>query len=168
MRKLFALAVLCASSALAQSDTFTVSYSATLAGATTALSIQLPDTGSYQVEVIDATAQCSAACPIRLERNGAAAVANGSTINAVAPAALNPETTPAALQTTPNVNAFSGSGVPAGTVVSPVWTIPAGGILPLGGGRVLTGSGGTTNYILRIPTSYTGDVTLYFTLRVRR
>lgn len=168
MRKLFALGAVCAGSAFAQLDTYTVSYSATLSAATTAISIQLPTTGSYQVEVVEATAQCSAACPIRLERNGTAAAANGSTINSVSPVAVNPETTPPELQAAPNANAFSGSGIPIGTAVTPTWIIPAGAILPFGGGRVLSGSGGGTNYIMRIPTSYTGDVTLFFSIRVRR
>jgi hypothetical protein len=168
MRKLFALAVLCAASAFAQMDTFTVSYSATLSAAQTAVSIQLPTSGNHQAEIAEVTVGCSAACPVRLEINGSAATANGSTINSVSPQALNPESTPSALQTTPNFNAFSGSGIPSGTAITPTWTIPAGAILPFGGGRVITGAGGAKNYIVRVPTNYTGDIQIFISVRSRR
>lgn len=168
MRKLFALAVLCAASAFAQKDTFVVSYSATLAAAQTAVSIQLPTSGQQEAEIAEVTVGCSAACPVRLEINGAASTANGSTINSIAPQALNPESTPSALQTTPNFNAFSGSGIPSGTPITPTWTIPAGAILPFGSGRVLTGNGGAVNYIVRVPSAYTGTIQIFISVRSRR
>jgi hypothetical protein len=148
-------------------DLYTVAYKATISGAQTAVSVQLPAKSS-QTEILEATIQCSATCTIRMESNGAASVVNGSSIVAITPVALNPESTPADLIITPNVNAFSGSGIPVGTQVGPTWTIPAGGLMPFGSGRIMIGNGPNVNYIIRVPTAYTGDVAVYLSLRVRR
>lgn len=172
MRNILARAGVCllmlTSACLAQTDIFTISHTATLSGASTALSVALPDAGANVVEIVEVTAGCSAACSIRLENNGAASTANGSTILAVTPVPLNPESTAAPALASPKVRAFSGSGIAVGTAVGPVWDVPAGAILPFGGGRILIGFGGATNYTIRVVGSYTGSVDLYFSVRVRR
>lgn len=164
LRILCALALVCLP-ALAQ-DIYTVPFSATLDAAGMALSVQLPATGSYQAEILEATVGTSAACKVRLERNGAAATAGNATAATIV--ALNPETTPAALQATPNITAWYGANIPAGTPVTPSWTLPAGSILPFGGGRILSGSGTSRNYIIRVVSPCTGTVDLFFSVRVRR
>ena len=164
-RLILALAAVCLP-ALAQSDIFTVSHVATLASAGTALSVQLPATGSHQLEILEATVSSSAACRVRIETNGNAAT--GSNATAATITALNPETTPSALRTTPNFTAWTGANIPAGTAVTPPWTLPAGSIVPFGRGRILTGSGANRNYILRVVSPCTGDVTLFLSVRSRR
>ena len=158
----FALAL----SALAQSDLFTVSYSTTLAAAGTALSVQLPATGSHQLEILDATVGSSAACSFRIETNGLAATGSNATAATIVP--VNPETTPSAIQAAPNFTAWYGTNIPAGTAITPSWSIPAGAIVPFGAGRTLSGSGTARNYILRIVSPCTGDVKLMITARSRR
>lgn len=164
-RIILALAVVCLP-AFAQSDIFTVSYATTLAAAGTALSVQLPATGSHQLEILEATVGTSAACSFRIETNGNAATSGNAT--AAVATALNPETTPAALQTSPNFTAWYGANIPAGTAITPTWTLPAGSIVPFGTGRILTGNGTNRNYILRFPSPCTGDVRLFFSVRSRR
>ena len=168
LMKCLALALVCALGAIAQTyDIYTVSYTVTLSGAQTALAVQLPSTGTNRTDVMQASVQCSAACPIRLEINGAAA--NSGNATAATVVALNPESTPASLVTTPKVEAWTGTGVPTGTAVSPIWTIPAQALVPFGGERVLvTQSGVNSNYIMRVAQNYTGEVKLFFSLRVRR
>lgn len=163
-RLLLALVFVCP--IFAQWDDYTVSFSATLSAAGTALSVQLPATGDQTVEVTEATVGTSGSCVIRLERNGAAAT--GVNATAVTAVALNPESTPAALQTTPKFTAWSGTGIPAGTAVTPNWTLPAGAIMPFGGGRVLMGAGTSRNYILRVVSPCTGTVSLFFSVRSAR
>lgn len=168
LSKCFALALLCAFGASAQYwDRFTTSYSVTLAGATTAFAVQLPSTGTHQTEILETGVQCTADCPLRFEVNSAAASALNATAGTVV--ALNPESTPASLVTTPNIQAWYGTGVPTGTTVLPTMTYPANAIVPFGSGRILsTKSATNVNYIIRVPTNYTGTITIYFSLRVRR
>lgn len=165
--RLLVMALVCALGAYAQAyDTYTISYTAVIEAGTTALAVQLPATGNNQTEVADVSAQCSAQCSVRFEVNGAAA----STDNAAAATitALNPETTPSALVTTPKITAWYGTGVPTGTVVSPNWTLPAGALVPFGSGRILATRSGNTNYIIRLAANYTGTVTFFYSVRVRR
>lgn len=164
-RLIIALAGVCLP-ALAQSDIFTVSYSATLSAAGAALSVQLPATGSHQLEILEATVSSSAACPFRIETNGNAAT--GSNATAATITAVNPESTPASLQSAPNFTAWYGANIPSGTALTPTWTLPAGAIMPNGGGRILTGAGTNRNYILRFPSPCTGDVKLFLSVRSRR
>jgi hypothetical protein len=152
--------------AFSQSDVFTISYSATLVSAGMALSVQLPATGSHQLEITEATVSTSEACAFRVETNGAAASGSNATAATIAP--LNPETTPTARITAPNFTAWYGANIPAGTAVTPTWTLPAGAIMPLGGGRILTGSGSNKNYILRFPSPCSSTVSFYFSVKSRR
>lgn len=170
-RILFAMAALCLTAAGQSYDSYTVSFSTTLAAAGTALSVQLPGAGSNVTEVSELTVQTSDACLVRLERNGNAATTGNATAATIV--ALNPESTPASLDSgrggTPKVTAWFGTNIPTGTPVSPNWTVPAGAILPFGGGRIMnTVTGLTSNYILRILSPCTGNVALFFSVRVRR
>src|SRR5688572_9398401 len=89
------VALVCAIGAFAQSyDRYTVAYSVTLAGATTAFAVQLPSTGVHQTEIVEFGLQCTADCSLRFENNGNAAT--GSNATAATVTAYNPETTPAA------------------------------------------------------------------------
>lgn len=164
-RLLFALLAVCLP-ALAQSDMFTVSYSTTLSSAGMAVSVQLPSSGSHQLEIVEATVTSEESCAFRVETNGAAAT--GSNATAATISAYNPETTPSARISSPNFTAWYGANIPAGTAVTPTWTLPAGIFLPLGGGRILTGSGTDKNYILRFPSPCSGQVTFFFSVRSRR
>jgi hypothetical protein len=162
------LACVCALGAIAQVyDTFTVSYSVSLSGATTALAIQLPSTGTHRTDVVGAAIQCTAACPVRFEVNGDAATAINSTAATIT--SFNPDSTPTAIVTSPNFTAWHGTGVPNGTAVSPTWTVPAGALVPFDTDRMLVTRAGTNvNYIMRIPTNHTGTVTMHFKVRSRR
>lgn len=166
MKRILCVLALVCLPAFGQADIFTISHSATLSAAGTALSVQLPADGSHQTKILEATVASTAACAFRLETNGAAATAINATAATIV--AVNPETTPAALRATPNITAWTGSGIPAGTAISPTWSIPAGAILPFGGGRILSGSGADKNYILRIVSPCTATVTLYLSVEVRR
>lgn len=162
------LALVCSVGAFAQIyDHFTVSYTTPLSGATTAVAVQLPLTGSYGAEVVDVSVQCSAACPIRFEVNSETAAGAGNS-TALPVVSLNPDSTPAALVATPNLTAWVGPNVPAGTVVSPVWNLPPGALVPFGGGRLMVSRTTPVNYIVRVPTNTTTTVTFYFLVRVRR
>lgn len=165
MRYLIALVFVCLP-AFGQWDMYTVSFSATLSAAGTALSIQLPATGDNTVEITEATVGTSGVCKFRLERNGAAATGVNATAATIV--TLNPESTPIALQTTPKFTAWTGTNIPAGTPVSPSWTLPAQSIMPFGGGRVLAGSGTGSNYIIRAVSPCTSTVDMFFSVRARR
>jgi hypothetical protein len=174
MRKIFALALLCAGSIFAQADIYTVQTQLTLPASTAgALSVQLPTTGANQSEIIEAIAQClDTQCDIRAEVNGAgASVGTGATQET--PAALDPETAPAT-PISSRITAWSGTGttIPAGTPIgspSTGWRSGATGIMSFGGGRRLTGAGQTRNYTLRVLGTHTGTVVrLYISVRVRR
>jgi len=170
--KTFILAFLFVSLCSFAQHTYTISHSTTLSASGTALSVQLPATGSNFVEVVEATVGLrDGACQIQLERNGAAA--SGSNATAATIVALDPETTPADLDParggTPHFTAWYGANIPAGTAVSPPWKLPAGAIMPFGSQRRMTSrSGMTSNYILRIVSPCTGTVDLNFVVRVRR
>lgn len=162
-----AMLLLCLCAAFGQTDTYTVTYEVSLEDAVTALAIQQPASGSFQIEIVDWSVQCSANCSIKFESNGAAAtVGNSTAANVVA---LNPESTPADLVTTPKATAWYGSGVPAGTQVSTSWTLPGGSIVPFGSTRILSAKTGVnSNYIMRVAANYTGSLKVLVTLRARR
>jgi hypothetical protein len=162
-------------SAYAQSDVFTASYSVALSNETAALSLQLPASANSDVRVLEATAQIiGGTCDVRIEVNGAAAsVATGATAISLAP--MDPEIAGAHLGTVGNrLQAWSGkaAAIPTGTYyLSPStgWRIPSGGLIPFGGGRNLSGGGGTRNYIMRVLTGCTAtEARLYISARVRR
>jgi hypothetical protein len=166
--KCIALALVCALGAVAQTyDNFSVSYTVTLSNAQTALAIQLPAAGSNRTEITSLSVQCTANCPVRFEVNGAAANVGNATAESVR--SINPESTPDAVVSAPAIQAWSGTGVPVGTVVSPVWVLPASSLVPFGGERVLiTKTGVNVNYIVRIPSNHSGQVSFFVGLRVRR
>lgn len=175
MRKLLALAALCALPALSQWDVHIVPFEfVAVASGSPAVSIQLPAGVVVNSSVItDVTVQSlDFACDVKQEVNGAAAsVGTGATALTISP--LDPESIPATYgSVSTRVQAWSGSGaaIPSGTVVSPPsgWRVPANGLLPLGG-RTLYGTASTRNYILRFtPVSYPATIRGVATVRVRR
>src|SRR5688572_3273376 len=104
-------------------DNYTVFFSTQLIVLSdVAISVQLPETGQHQAEVTEVSIGCSDFCNLRLERNGApASEVNATAISLVA---FNPETTPAELLANPNLTAWYGPDIPAGTPVTPTWRIP--------------------------------------------
>jgi hypothetical protein len=168
LARVFALALVCALGAVAQYDTYTISYSAAIDSATTALAIQIPS-GQHITEVEEVSAQCigTAPCFVRLEINSATITTDNATAATIQ--ALNPETTPAALIATPNLRAYFGTNVPVGTIITPEWRLPANALVPLPSGRRLTTRpSGSSNYIVRVSQAYTGTVLLFMQVRVRR
>lgn len=170
-RLTIALLAVCLSAVAQQSDIFTFSYAEAITSSTRAVSFQLPASGRGFAQILETTVQCSAACNIRVESAGDPSVANGTTIVAGTLAPLNPESTPAETIAAPKLEVYYGSAIPAGLYQhspSTGWTLPAGGILPLGGGKILDGKDQPHRYVVRILGDYTGTVKVYGKVAVRR
>lgn len=166
MRKIFALAVLCAGSALAQSDVWIFSRTAALSSASVAFTIALPPTGANQVQLLDYTLQCTADCSVTTERNGSAPTATQGT--------WRPEdwdTAPKSDPTTiiqPSMRVYYNSDSTGGVLQDEPFVFPAGAIVPWSTGVViLTGSGLTNNWTLRIGPM-TGTYRIQIKVRARR
>lgn len=166
MRKLFALAVLCAGIASAQYDVYKFSRSGTLSTGTTAFTIALPPTGDNDVRLLDFTLQCSADCTPQTERDGTAPTAPPATLGSWRPEDKDsaPKLTGVPIQ--PAVRIYYDSNSTGGTLADEPFVFPAGALVPWSTGAVaLTGSGLTTNYTIRITAAI--GTTYRFQLRAR-
>lgn len=131
---------------------YSVSKTTVLSGAAEVITIQQPDTGGKTVRFISAYMDSSAACPITIERNGAAATTLGLTINPV-----NPVISPNIAAT-----AFSGSDVGVGTIITRA-NVNGGLVVDLSR-VVIFGSGTTKNLTLRTGTcTATVNIVITFT-----
>lgn len=167
MRKLLALAVLLCIPAFAQSDVWKFSRTAALSGTSVAFTVALPASGAAQeVELLDYTLQCTADCAVTTERNGSVPTA---TLGAWRPEDLG--TAPklgngSVIQ--PITLIYFASDSTGGTLADESFSFPANAVVPWSTGQViLTGTGATTNYTIRIGP-FTGTYRFQIRVRIRR
>ena len=166
MRKLLVLAALCLP-ALAQSDNWKFSRTAVLSGTATAITVALPASGTAQeVEILDFAIQCTADCAVTTERNGSGPTA---TLGSWRPEDLG--TAPkdgGGVPIQPATKVYFNSDSTGGTLCDEAFIFPANALVPWATGQViLTGTGATTNYTIRIGP-LTGTYRIQLRVRIRR
>lgn len=151
MRKILAMAVLCAAPLLAQTDRYVISGSASLTASDYTITIRQPATGGKRVEVESITVQAiGGEITAAVERD----CSTVTTTSAVTPVAVNAESAP---QAGPKFEAYKNSAASscAGSfnAFTPEkgWRIPDRGLLPIPSqGTFKEGSGNTRNINLRL------------------
>ncbi len=153
MKRLLILAAL-ALPLVAQNRYAVTTGTITLAGTTTAITLQQPGVNASPatIQLESAVIYCSANCVVNQTQNGTAATATAATI-----VSLTPVGQPS------SVKAFTASNTSGGTSIPPSVNVPTGSTVVLDLSKMIIPKGnGTSNYTISIPI-YTGDVNITIT-----
>ena len=160
MRKLLAMAVLCASAAVGQ-DMFVVTATLSLSAAGRTISIVQGASGPKQIEFVSVTVQCEAApCYLEIVKDGTI-----GTSTALTPVLLANTTI------TPKFLAYSNATITGGSLVSPSggWKIPTDALLPIPfDSLTIDSSAAGKAYSARIVSPFTGTARVSIVVRQAR
>lgn len=127
---------------------YSTSKTTALSGAAEVVTVQLPATGTNTVNFLGAWVDCTVACTLTVERNGAAATSTTLAVNNINPG-----------QTAAAATGWSSSNVGTGTVISRIG-IAAGGGVSIDLTKIrMTGNGTGQNLTIRT-NSITGTVNI--------